>query len=164
MSDNDTVLDYDPLEDDVEMAQEVNDALSVDASASEVGGARVVEILQHSWYQGELKLKVKWTTEEETWERFRDMKEDHPKMTAQYMVENQVTRSTRSDRNLQWATKTVRDMRRAVRRVARLYDFVLDDNEDVCKIRRAQQGGQLQQASFPVWCASSQDGSTGARA
>jgi Reverse transcriptase (RNA-dependent DNA polymerase) len=50
-----------------------------------------------------------------------------------------VTRSKRDgvDRNLQWAQKTLRDIKRAVRRIANIYDFQLDANDDVFKVRRS---------------------------
>ena len=60
-------------------------------------------------------------------------------MTARYIVENNVTRSTRhgADRTLQWAKKTVRDIRRAIRRIGYLYDHHLDGNDNVYHVRRA---------------------------
>jgi hypothetical protein len=42
----------------------------------------------------------------------------YPKLTATYMVDNNAARSQRSDHNLQWAKKTLRDIKRAVRSVA----------------------------------------------
>jgi hypothetical protein len=89
---------------------------------------------------GRLKLKVTWATEQTTWEELRDMKEDHPKMTAEYIVSmGGVSRSTmRGDQTLDWAKKTLRDLQRAVRRVARLYNFHLDKNNDVYLVRRVQ--------------------------
>ena len=154
-SEDDQGIDYNPLEEDeIEMTEEVNNDLSGEKSDLEVGGARVVEIVKHSWFDGQLKFKVKWNTEESTWETFRDMKEDHPRLSARYIVENNVTRSKRSDRNIQWAKKTLRDMDRAVRRVARLYDFYLDNNDEVRKVRRAQKGGnkkKKQNYSQPIF-------------
>ena len=137
------INDFNPLNDDleIEMSNEVNDELAGDKSDLEVGGARVISILKHDWLEGNLRLCVKWSTEEVNWERFRDMKEDFPLLTARYLVENDVSRSKRSDRNIQWAKKTLRDLERATRRVARLYDFYLDENEEVVKVRRAQKGG-----------------------
>jgi hypothetical protein len=142
--DDDSInIDFDPTEneEDIEMVNEVNDELSGDYTDSEVGGARVEYISKHNWFNGELKLEVWWNTEEASWERFRTMKEDHPKLTATYMIENNVTRSERSDRNMQWARMTLRDIKRTTRRIARLYDFFLDENDVVRKIRRAQKGG-----------------------
>jgi hypothetical protein len=136
-------IDYDPFDEDIEMTEEVNNELSDDSQAtSSVGGARVVEIMKHSWFQGQLKLNVKWDTEELSWETFKDMKEDEPRMTARFLIDNNVTRSKRSDRNLQWARKTLRDVERATRRVARLYNFHLDENDEVYKVRRAQKGSK----------------------
>ena len=118
--DDDPTIDYDPQEEDIEMTEEVNNDLSDETADKEIGGARVVSISKHNWFAGQLKFEVKWSTEEATWETFRDLKEDHPRMLARYIVDNNVTRSSRSDRNLQWAKKALRDMDRAVRRVARL--------------------------------------------
>jgi hypothetical protein len=65
------------------------------------------------------------------------MKEDYPKMTATYIAENTVTRSTRVDRTLQWAKKTSRDIKQAARRISRLYEFHLNENDEVYTARRA---------------------------
>jgi hypothetical protein len=133
-------IDYDPFEDKepVEMVNAINDSLSVEATASEVGGSRITEITDHKWYMGNLQLKVVWDAEQSSWETFRDMKEESPKLTAKYIVDNKVSRSKRSDRNLQWANKVLRDMDRAVRRIVRLYDFFLNDDDDVYTVRRVQ--------------------------
>ena len=69
------------------------------------------------------------------------MSEDYPRMTAQYIVGNKVSRSKRGgDRVLQWAKKVVRDLDRAVRRITRLYDIYLDDHSEVIMSRRVQKG------------------------
>ena len=67
------------------------------------------------------------------------MKVDHPYMTAAYIVKNNVSRSAREgkDRILQWAKKTTRDIERAIRRIGRLYDHHLDENDNVYNVRRA---------------------------
>jgi Reverse transcriptase (RNA-dependent DNA polymerase) len=130
------VIDYSPQEEaEVVMTDEVNNQL-LDAESSEVGGARVTAILKHEWYQGELKLNVQWDTEESTWERLRDMKEDHPRLTAQYIVDNNVTRSKRMDRNLQWAKSTLRDLNHTVRRMARLYNGAPGEDLAIHKVRK----------------------------
>ena len=65
------------------------------------------------------------------------MKLDHPRMTAQYIVSNNVTRSRRSgDRDLQWAKKTLRDLDRAMRRLRRLYDFYINEDDSIGVTRR----------------------------
>ena len=54
---------------------------------------------------------------------------------------NKVSRSKRGgDRVLQWAKKVERDMDRAVRRIVRLYDLFLDDNDNVRYVRRSIRG------------------------
>ena len=77
----------------------------------------MVEITAHRWKEGRLQLKIIWNTEENTWEEFSDLKEDKPRLTAQYIIDKNVTRSKRGpDRNFQWAKKTLRDLERANRR------------------------------------------------
>ena len=80
-----------------------------------------------------LALKVQRSSGDTTWEKFRDLKQDYPRKTAQYMVHNNVTRkkSRGGDRDLQWAKKVLRDLERAVRRLNRLYDFSLDEDGDI---------------------------------
>ncbi len=138
--DDNPTLDIDPFEDKepYEMTNEINDALNVEPSSAEVGGACVVSISGHSWHAGQLKLGIIWSSEEKTWESFRDMKEDHPQKTAQYMVDQNVTRSKRVDRNLQWPKKALRDISRTVRRIARIYDVFLEEHDDIFHVRRLQ--------------------------
>ena len=67
------------------------------------------------------------------------MREDYPRMTAQYIVGNKVSRSKRGgDQVLQLAKKVVRDLDRAVCRITRLYDIYLDDHSEVRMSRRVQ--------------------------
>ncbi len=83
-------------------------------------------------------MKVEWNTEQSSWEELSDMKEDYPQMTARYLVDAKVTsRSKRGDRIQAWATKTLRDISRTTRRMVKLCDFHLDDNEEACSVRRA---------------------------
>ena len=63
-------------------------------------------------------------------------------MTANYMVAAKAVRNPKKvehDRNMSWAKKTLRDHARAVRRVARLYDSYLDDNDAIQHVRRTGQ-------------------------
>jgi hypothetical protein len=136
--------DFNPLlDDEIEMTDEVNEAFSEQAaSPSGIGGVHVKCIVGHNWIEGRLKMKVEWSSEQSSWEELRDMKEDYPKMTASYLVEaNVTTRSQRGDRMQAWAKKTLRDISRTARRMVRLYDFHLDDNDEVYAVRRAVQGG-----------------------
>ena len=130
---------YDPFDEgpSVDMGKEVYDSLSPSESAT-VGGGKAVAIAAHDWREGRLRLKVVWSTDDTSWEELRDMKEDYPRMTAQYIVKNEVTRSTRDDRTLAWAKNHLRNLDRAVRRIVRLYDFYLDGNDEVYSVRRAQ--------------------------
>ena len=67
------------------------------------------------------------------------MKLYYPRLTANYIVENIQPRSRNGrDSNIAWAKKVLRDWRRAVRRIARLYDFYLDEDDNVCKVRRSK--------------------------
>jgi hypothetical protein len=123
-----------------EMVTEINDELHEERmDMSEIGGSQVTRIDSHRWKAGQLQFRVLWNTEQQSWEDYRLLKVDHPNMTARYIVENNVTRSTRlgADRTMQWAKKTVRDIERAVRRIGQLYDYHLDDNDNVYNVRRA---------------------------
>jgi hypothetical protein len=123
-----------------EMVNEVNDELAEDhTEATKIGGASVAMIEAHRWKSGQLQFRVIWNTEQPSWEDYRLLKVDHPQMTARYIVANYVTRSTRhgADRTLQWASKTLRDIKRAIRRIGYLYDHHLDDNDNIYHVRRA---------------------------
>jgi hypothetical protein len=91
--------DFNPLDDDgdIEMEREVNAEYATHENESPIGGAYVTSIVGHNWIEGHLKLKVEWTTEQTTWEELKDLKEDQPRLTANYIVEHNVTRSTRND-------------------------------------------------------------------
>eukprot|EP00957_Ditylum_brightwellii_P009268 701074-Ditylum_brightwellii.AAC.1 len=69
------------------------------------------------------------------WVDFQDAKEDHPSKMAQYIANYYTPRSRREGMDCVcfWAKKNLRDLDRAVRRVAKLYDFYLDDKEHVRK-------------------------------
>jgi hypothetical protein len=135
--DDNPTLDIDPFEDKepYKMTNELNDSLNVEPSIAEVGGTCVVSISGHSWHAGQLKLGIQWSLEEKTWESFREMKEDHPQLTAKYIVDENVTRSKRVDRNMQWAKKTLRDISRTVRRIVRIYDIFLDEHDEIFHVR-----------------------------
>ena len=55
-------------------------------------------------------------------------------MTATYIIDNNVNRSKRNNRSLAWAKKTIRDKNRATRRISRIYDYFLDNNEEIFKV------------------------------
>jgi hypothetical protein len=60
-----------------------------------------MHIIGHNWIKGRLKLKVEWNSEQSLWEELQDMKEDHPKMTAGYLVDaNETSRLRRDDFHL----------------------------------------------------------------
>ncbi len=98
----------------------------------------VVGINGHRFKEGRLQLRLQYVSDETQWVDFRDVKEDHPRKTATYIVDNYQSRSKKEgrDRALSWAKKTLRDCERAVRRIARLYDFVLDDDDNIRRVRR----------------------------
>ena len=137
---SETLESFDPTdnEEPFEMDQEVSSILLPDKSSTTVGGACVENIVEHRWVLGQLKMKVMWSTDQTVWEDFRDMKEDHPMMTATYIIDNNVNRLKRNNRSLAWAKKTIRDKNRATRRIARIYNYFLDENEEIFKVRRVQ--------------------------
>ena len=128
-----------PLPSHIEMVEEVNDQFANPHENPSFGGSGVLGILSHAWRHGQLTLKVEWSSGDTTWEPFRDLKHDYPHQTANYIVTNNVTRKKhRGDRDLQWAKKVVRDMQRALRRLDRLYDFSLGDDENIKYLRRTR--------------------------
>jgi hypothetical protein len=118
------------------MVEEVNADFSINDLNSGIGGARVTRIIGHNWFEGRLKFKVEWESEQTTWENLRDLKEDHPRMVASYILKENVSRSKRSDRTQSWTKKVIRDLRRSARRISRLYDYFLDNNVKIYKVRR----------------------------
>ena len=140
----------DPEEDgNLESIKEINDHLSRPDEAEGIGGSCVMEIVGHDWKLGQVHFKAKWNSGQTTWEHLKDMREDYPRMTAQYIVCNKVSRSKRGgDRVLQWAKKVVRDLDRAVRRITRLYDLYLDDHDEVRMIRRVQKKSKKKRKQF----------------
>ena len=75
---------------------------------------------------------------ESIWVAFRDAQLDYPRQTATYIVNHYKTRSRDpgKDRVLTWAKKAIRDLNRAVRTIARLYDMYLDDDDKINFVRR----------------------------
>ena len=136
-----------------EMIEEINEELNEDRRESTlIGGSSATRIESHRWQSGQLQLRVLWDTGQPTWEEFRLLKVDHPHMTATYIVDHNVTRSSTrqdSDRTLQWAKKTLRDISRAVRRIALLYDHHLDANDDGFRSRRAGVNGKSGKSKGP---------------
>ena len=123
--------------DDFDSTSEVYDEL--DPNERKDKHSFVVAILKHRWKDSGLQLQFQTNTDDVQWVSFRDAKEDYPKKTAEYIMSKYESRSRNKgrDRILAWAKKTTRDIERAVKRITRLYDFVLDDNDNVCRVRRA---------------------------
>jgi hypothetical protein len=122
----------------IEMATEVYDELGSDRpNWNQSRGAYLQSLTGHRWKDATLQVKAVWDTGEHSWETFADMKEDHPRMLAEYIVNNEVTR-TKRDPRLTWARKTVRDVRRTIKRIRRLYDFFIDDNDQVYRKKKVR--------------------------
>ena len=117
------------------MAREINDEFSDDRN-SEFGGAIISRIVDHKWVDSGLLLNVSWSTEETSWERYVNLKEDVPLMLTTYITRNNVTRSSRSDRIMSWAKNVVHNHKKALKRVRKLYDFYLSEENNVCYVRR----------------------------
>ena len=107
------------------MIPEINDALSLGKKEVQVGGAMLTNIIDDRWKEGTLTLKVLWDNKDTTWKTFRDLKEDHPRLVASYLIAHNYSRRKKGSRdvNLIWAKKTLQDYDRAIRRITRLYDF-----------------------------------------
>lgn len=127
------------VDEEFDAIREINDQFSRPDESMQIGGSKIIGITAHNWKMGQLQFKVQMSDDGTSWESFKDLREDCPKLVAQYIVDNQVTRSKRGgDRTLQWAKKVVRDMNRAIRRIIRLYDFFLDDDDNIRHVRRVQ--------------------------
>jgi hypothetical protein len=63
-------------------------------------------------------------------------------MLARYMVDNNVTRSNQRDPKFVWAKKTHRDLKRATRRIVKLYEFHLNEDDEVYRVRRRVRGSR----------------------
>ena len=78
---------YEPLQDDdIAIIPEINNALSLGRKEFRVGGAMLTNIIDDKWKEGTLTLKFQWDNEDTTWETLRDLKEDHPRMVALYLI------------------------------------------------------------------------------
>ena len=70
------------------------------------------------------------------------MKEDHPRATTDYMVCNNTTRKKSRDLDLKWSKHLIRDIYRTIRRILKLYDFRLDENNRIFRVRRKIRGSK----------------------
>ena len=68
-----------------------NELAEEHTEATKMSGSRVTDIQGHRRKAGQLELEVHWDTENVSWESFQDLKLDHPNMTAQYIVDNNVS-------------------------------------------------------------------------
>jgi len=95
----------------------------------------------YRYKDGRLQLRLLMDSEETQWIDFRDVKKDYRRRCATYIIDHYKPRSGREGRNrvFSWAKKTLRDCERAVRRMVRLYEFVLDDDDNVRRVRRAEE-------------------------
>jgi len=53
------------------------------------------------------------------------------------------------DRVLSWAEMTLRDCERAVRRMVRLHEFVLDDDDNICRVHRVVRAKKKHKGKAP---------------
>jgi hypothetical protein len=104
-------------------------------------GPQLCAISSHKWCNGQLFLKSIWDTEEETWYPYSTLREDHPRLVAQYIIDHPVTNRAR-DPKMAWAKKVLRDLDRTTRRLQRLYTFHLDEKDRIYKSRRRVRGSK----------------------
>ena len=119
------------------MIPKINDALSSVRKEVRVGGAMLTNITDDRWKEGTLTLKVQWDNKDTTWETLRDLKEDHPRLLASYLIAHDCSQRKKEYRDVNLRMKTLQDYDRAVRRITKLYDFYLDKNNNVYSGRRA---------------------------
>ena len=93
--------------------------------------------MAHRWKEGWLLLAVVNQYGLKTEEAFRDTKEDHQQITANYIVKKVKPLSKNIlDHDISWIKKMFKNITRAVRRISRLYDFYLDNKEKIVATRR----------------------------
>ena len=146
-SDNDSAEEedgyYEPLQDDdFTMITKINKALSLVKKEVRVSGAMLTNIINNIRKEGTLTLKVQWENKDTTWETLQDLKEDHPRLFASYLITHNCSQRKKRNRdvNLSWAKKTFRDYDRAIRIITRLYDFYLDKKQR--RLLRKKNGDQ----------------------
>ena len=136
---------------DVEMTGEINDHFSPVDNDDTIGGARVTSIVGNRWKDGHFQFKVTWSTNEDTWESYSDLKLDHPRLLAGY-INTHASKIQRNKRRTEpcitWATKTYRDLNRAVRRLIRDFHFEFDDHEDIKCVRRTAKTNNKKRKSY----------------
>ena len=143
-----TLFDFDLADNPapIEMVQEVNNQLSEPPDDT---SDRIIGMTDHRFTNKGLKIQCSWNTGETTWQTYRDLKEDQPRKTAEYLVENEPRQSTRGRApHLTWAKKVIRDLDRSVRCVVWLYDFELDEDNEVRRARRLRPGKQKKALSL----------------
>lgn len=79
-------------EENIEMVSEINDQFSRPDESPHIGGSKVVGVCAHKWELGQLFFQVRMSNDETSWESLRDLREDCPRLVAQYIVDNRVTR------------------------------------------------------------------------
>jgi hypothetical protein len=75
-----------------EMTKALYDEFDLTEEDRELGGASLTSVVDHRSRNGQLQLKCLWATEEYTWEHIKVMKEDYPLRTAQYIVNNYISK------------------------------------------------------------------------
>ena len=131
---------------------DINDKLNDEQmNVSGIGGSQVMRIDSHRWNSGQLQFRVHWSTEQPSWEDFRLLKVDNPLLTAEYIVENNVTTSTRQgvDRTIQWAKKTVQDVKGLCKELEAYMTIVLT-RMIMCTTRRAGVHAKKHKKQRPV--------------
>ena len=98
---------------------------------------KIVDILAHRCKEGWLLLAVVNQYGLKTEEAFRDPKEDHQQITANYIVKKVKPLSKNIlDHDISWIKKMFKNITRAVRRISRLQDFELENKDNIFEMRR----------------------------
>ena len=67
----------------------------------------MLSIASHQWKGGQLQFNISCNTNDFTWETFPDIKEDHPRATADYMVRNNRTRDLFQPKTSTFSTRAL---------------------------------------------------------
>ena len=60
-----------------------------------ISGSCVEGIVVHDWKLRQAHFKIEWSSSDTTWGYLKDMREDYPRLTAQYILGNKISWSKR---------------------------------------------------------------------
>ena len=144
-SENNDGFDFDPL--GIETISQIDEMNHEFAGKQplEINGTTPTTIVAHQPVDGGLQFSVQFSSGKVETFNYCNMQMDYPALTAQYILENNVTRRATGKRDTvqAWARKTLCDLERTVCCLRRVYDFGIRNDNTIFRIRRTTQMGTL---------------------